>query len=162
MKEHFPTFSQDMTIEEIGEAGNRYIALQWRALYESMHEQLTAAFREIEDAAYGLYLDQLMPVLFERLEEAGFSVMEETEEHDFVIGKCLVFRNSLEKWGAEDNRSRVFWNVIQNPQGQPLGTLLTDIPHSHLKFDIPSPPVLYTLHESDREQIVQGIRRIKE
>ncbi|WNC17529.1 DUF6022 family protein [Brevibacillus brevis] len=162
MKEHFPTFSQDMTIEEIGEAGNRYIALQWRALYGSMHKQLTAAFREIEDAAYGLYLDQLMPVLFERLEEAGFGVMEETEKHDFVIGKCLVFRNSLEKWGAEDNRSRVFWNVIQNPQGQPLGTLFTDIPHSHLKFDIPSPPVLYTLRESDREQIVQGIRRIKE
>ncbi|MDG0792276.1 DUF6022 family protein [Cohnella ginsengisoli] len=39
---------------------------------------------------------------------------------------------------------------------------MTEIPHSHLKFDIPAPPVLYSLEAWEREPIAQGIRRIKE
>lgn len=162
MEKHPLVFRQDMTIEEIGKEGNRYITSVWKSLHDSMHEQLTAAFREIEDAAYGLYLDQLMPKLFDYLADIGFEAMEPLEENDFVIGKCLIFRNSLEKWGSEENRSRIFWNVIRHKHGQPVGTLLTEIPHSHLKFDIPSAPVLYTLRETVKEQIVQGIRKIKE
>lgn len=162
MKKEFLVFRRDMSIEEISEVANGYIESVWRSTYESMHEQLTAAFVEIEDAAYGLYLDQLMPFIFEQLEDAGFSTMEKLEENDFVIAKRLIFRNSLEKWGTEDNRSRIFWNVIYNKQGSSIGTLLTEIPHSHLKFDIPSSPVIYSLRESLKEQIVHGIRRIKE
>jgi hypothetical protein len=157
-----PVFRYDMTIEEIGQVGNRYIESAWKPLYDSMHDQLTVAFREIEDAAYGLYLDQLLPALFDGLEDVGFEATEPLEEHDFVIGKCLLFRNSLEKWGTEENRSRIFWNVVRSKKSQqPIGTLLTEIPHSHLKFEIPTAPVLYSLRESEREQIVQGIRRIK-
>ncbi|MFC4776005.1 DUF6022 family protein [Paenibacillus sp. GCM10023252] len=162
MERGIPMFSQNMVIEQLSEAANRYIASEWRTLFESMYDQLAAAFAEIEDAAYGLYLDQLMPYLFEQLEDAGFSATEKLEENDFVIGKRLVFRNSLERWGAEDHRSRVFWNVIHDKQGNPIGTLLTEIPHSHLRFDIPSAPVVYALREVLKEQIVQGIRKIKE
>lgn len=155
-------FRHDMTIEEISEVGSLYIESVWKHLYDSMHDQLTVAFREIEDAAYGLYLDQLMPALFELLEVAGLEATEPLEDHDFVIGKCLVFRNSIEKWGTEENRSRIFWNVIRSKKSQqPIGTLLTEIPHSHLKFEIPTAPLLYSLRECEREQIVQGIRRIK-
>jgi hypothetical protein len=162
VKKGFPIFRQDMVIEEISEVANRYIESEWRSMYDSMYDQLTAAFAQIEDAAYGLYLDQLMPLIFEQLEDAGFSVMEKLEENDFVIAKHLIFRNSLEKWGAEDNRSRIFWNVVNDKQGNPIGTILTEIPHSHLKFDIPSAPIIYSLRESLKERIVQGIRRIKE
>lgn len=162
MEKGFPNFQHDMAIEEISKVANHYIATEWRSMYESMHEQLTVAFAEIEDAAYGLYLDQLMPPIFDQLEDAGFRTLEKLEEDDFVIGKRLIFRNSLEKWGTEDNRSRLFWNVIYDKQGHPIGTLLTEIPHSHQKFDIPSAPVIYALQESLKEQIVQGIRRIKE
>ncbi|MFK7691278.1 DUF6022 family protein [Paenibacillus sp. HJGM_3] len=127
-----------------------------------MHKDLTAAFEEIEDAAYGLYLEQLMQAIFEQLENAGFSASDELEENDFVIANHLIFRNSIEKWGAEDNRSRVFWNVIRDGRGHALGTMLTEIPHSHLKFDIPSAPVIYSIQEVFKEQIVQGIWSIKE
>ena len=155
-------FRYDMTIEEISEVGSLYIESEWKHVYDSMHDQLTVAFREIEDAAYGLYLDQLMPALFEFLEDAGFEATEPLEEHDFIIGKCLIFRNSIEKWGTENNRSRVFWNVVRSKKSQqPIGTLLTEIPHSHLKFEIPTAPLLYSLRECEREQIIQGIRRIK-
>ncbi|WP_152392949.1 DUF6022 family protein [Paenibacillus guangzhouensis] len=162
MKKGFPICRQDMTIEEISEVANRYIESEWRPLYESMHEQLTTAFAQFEDAAYGLYLDQLMPFIFEQLEDAGFSTMEKLDENDFVIAKWLIFRNSLEKWGTEDKRSRIFWNVIYDKLGNAIGTLLTEIPHSHQKFDIPSAPVIYSLRESLKERVVQGIRRIKE
>ncbi|MED1793269.1 DUF6022 family protein [Brevibacillus nitrificans] len=162
MSKSIPTFRGDMTIEEIGAEGNRYLASAWRGVYESMHESLTDAFREIEDAAYGLFLDQLMPVVFEQLEAAGFVVSENVKEDDFVIAKRLIFRNSLEKWGSEENRSRVFWNVVRNQQGLPIGTLLTDIPHSHIKFDVPSAPVVYTLQATEPQQIRQGIRQLKE
>lgn len=96
-----PVFRSDMTIEEICVAGNQYIESVWKTLYDSMFDELTIAFREIEDAAYGLYLDQLMPALFDSLKDAGFEAAEPLKEHDFVIGKCLLFRNSLEKWGTE-------------------------------------------------------------
>lgn len=162
MTNHFPNFYQGMTLKEIGEEANGYIQSEWQPLYESMHGELTAAFAEIEDAAYGLYLDQLMPTLFEQLENADFRTMAKLEENDFVIGKRLVFRNSLEKWGTEDHRSRIFWNVISDSQGHPIGALLTEIPHSHFKFDIPSPPVVYVLPEIIKEKIVRGIREIKE
>ncbi|CAI6086050.1 DUF6022 family protein [Cohnella sp. JJ-181] len=156
-----PEFRNDMSIEEMGKAGNQYLESAWKPLYDSMHEQLTIAFLEIEDAAYGLYLDRLMPALFDGLEEAGFEATEPLREDDFVIGKRLLFRNSLEKWGTEDKRSRIFWNVIRHKNNQqPIGTLLTEIPHSHLKFDIPAPPVLYSLEAWEREPIAQGIRRI--
>lgn len=160
-----PVLRSDMTIEEICAAGNQYIESVWKTRYESMFEELTNAFLEIEDAAYGRYLDQLMPPLFDSLEDVGFEATEPEplREHDFVIGKCLLFRNSLEKWGTEDHRSRVFWNVIRSKHSQqPIGTLLTEIPHSHLKFDIPRAPVLYSLEEHEREQIARGIRRIME
>lgn len=104
-----------------------------------------------------------MPAISDGLEDEGFDATEPIKEHDFVIGKCLLFRNSLEKWGTEENRSRIFWNVIRRKESQqPIGTLLTEIPHSHLKFELPSAPVLYSLKEHERGQITQGIRQIKQ
>ncbi|GGD66149.1 DUF6022 family protein [Paenibacillus nasutitermitis] len=161
MNRQEPIFMSSMSISEIGEEGNRYIGGLWESLYKEMHTQLTAAFLEIEDAAYGLYLDRLMPPLFDRLEEAGFQAADPAGKDDFIIGKCLNFSNSLEKWGTEDNRSRLFWNVIQNERQEPVGTLITEIPHSHHKFDVPTAPKLYVLTETDRESITAGIRRIK-
>jgi len=160
MDKQLPVIVNGMSIEEIGEAGNRYIAAVWEELYVERYDQLVKAFQEIEDAAYGLYLDQLMPPLFERLEQAGFQALGPVKENDFVIGKCLKFSDSLEKWGAEDNRTRLFWNVIRNERHEPIGTLITSIPHSHLNFDIPRAPQLYTLKQTEREQIVEGIRQI--
>ncbi|WP_217560561.1 DUF6022 family protein [Paenibacillus sp. GbtcB18] len=76
--------------------------------------------------------------------------------------KAADYSGGLEKWGTEDNKSRIFWNVIRDRQDNPAGTLLTEIPHSHLKFDIPSAPVVYVLPEFLKEKIVQGVRGIKE
>lgn len=160
MMERRPAFEKGMSIREIGEAANRYVSAEWKPLYERMYGHLTAAFREIEDAAYGLYLDQLMPPLFEGLEEAGYRVALEVKEGDFIIGKYLKFSDSLEKWGAEDNRARLFWNIIVNEEAEAIGTLLTEIPHSHLEFKIPSMPQLYALSETGKERIRAAIHHL--
>jgi hypothetical protein len=156
------TFSPTMSIDEIGALCKKYIAAEWRKLYESMHAELTASFPEIDDATYGLYLDKLMPPIFEALEKSGFITFGEITDNDFIIGSCLIFRNSIEKWGTEDERSRVFWNVVKNAKKNPIGTLLTDIRHSHHKFDIPLAPQIYVLKETNKEKIIAGIKQMKE
>ncbi|MEK3731626.1 MULTISPECIES: DUF6022 family protein [Paenibacillus] len=155
-------FEQGMTIEAIGTACGEYVEMEWRPLYESMHEALTAAFAEIEDAAYGQYLDRLMPPLFEALEQAGYAFTDDVREDDFVIGGRLLFRQSLEKWGTEDNRSRVFWNVIRDADDRTIGTVLTEIPHSHLKFDIPRGPRVLAIAETTKSGITERIRALME
>ena len=155
-------FEQGMTIEAIGATCGEYLEKEWRPLYESMHEALTAAFAEIEDAAYGQYLDRLMPPLFDALEQAGYAFTAEVREDDFVIGGRLLFRQSLEKWGTEDNRSRVFWNVIRDADGRTIGTLLTETPHSHLTFDIPRGPRVFAIAETTKSEIAGRIRALME
>jgi hypothetical protein len=162
LSEGLLTFSPAMSIEEIGVLCKKYIAAEWRKLYENMYAGLAAAFPEIEDATYGVYLDKRVPPIFEALEKSGFVTSGEITDNDFIIGRCLVFRNSLEKWGTEVERSRVFWTVVKNEENIPIGTLLTDIRHSHHKFDIPSAPQICVLKETNKEKIITGIRRMKE
>src|SRR5690606_3338697 len=100
--------------------------------------------------------------LFEALEQAGYAFTDEVREDDFVIGGRLLFRQSLEKWGTEDNRSRVFWNVIRDAAGQTIGTLLTETPHSHLTFDIPREPRVFAIAEASKTEIADRIRALME
>ena len=159
-----PEFVSGMTIEAISDRCNRYAEAAWRPLYEEMHERLTESFAEIEDAAYGLYLDRLLPPLFDGLEEAGYQLMGEVGEEDFIIGKRLNFSDSLEKaaWGTPSSESRVFWNVVRDPGGEPVGTLAMELVHSHLGFDIPTAPRFHALAQTERKGILAEIRRIKE
>jgi Family of unknown function (DUF6022) len=159
-----PTFFSGMSIEAIGKEGNRYIAAVWNRLYMEMYEELTEAFQTIEDGAYGMYLDRLMPLLFEKLEVADYRVIGVVSADDFIIGKCLKFADSVEqaKWGTEDHQARLFWNVVRNERDEPIGTLITELPHSHRTFAIPVAPQLHVLKETERKAIIAGIRRIKQ
>ena len=164
MSKHEIEFESGMSIEPISAECTRFIAQTWRPLYDEMHKELTQAFAEIEDAAYGLYLDRLLPPLFDRLEEAGYQLMGEVREEDFIIGGRLNFRDSLEKaaWGTPDNESRLFWNIVRDKSGEPIGTLAMELAHSHLDFDIPAPPRFHAIAQTERKGILAEIRRIKE
>lgn len=164
MTNHEAKFFSGMSIEAIREEGNRYIAAVWNPLYLTMYEELVEAFQTIEDGAYGLYLDQLMPPVFDQLEAANYQVVGSVSEDDFIIGKYLSFSDSLEKakWGTEDHQSRLFWNVVRNERDEPIGTLITELPHSHRRFDIPAAPQFHVLTQTERKAIIAGIRRIKE
>lgn len=155
-------FRQGMTIKEIGEQMQSYVTAHWKKTLDDHQEAFLKAFPEMEDATYGLYLDKLLPPVFESLEQSGFITIQDPRKGDFFIGKGLNFRHSMEKWGAENCRSRVFWAVIGDQQQKPIGTLLFDFFHSHAGFDVPLAPQIYTLEETARDRIVAAVKQIKE
>ncbi|MFC8149901.1 DUF6022 family protein [Bacillus paralicheniformis] len=162
-------FRPDMSIKEIGEQVQSYVAANWKQTLDDHREALLKVFPELEDATYGVYLDHLLPPVFESLEQSGFTTIQDAGKGDFFIGKGdffigkgLNFRQSMEKWGADDCRSRVFWAVISDQQQQPAGTLLFDFFHSHAGFDVPLPPQIYILEETERARIVAYVKQIKE
>lgn len=110
-----------------------------------------------------MYLDKLLPPIWTELENNGFQSAEETKEDDFIIAGCLHFRNSLEKakWGTPDHEIRIFWIVIENMQNDQIGTLLFELSHSHMKFDIPAPPTFFTFKGVERSKITTRISELK-
>ncbi|MFN2744302.1 MULTISPECIES: DUF6022 family protein [Bacillus] len=155
-------FRQDMSMKEIGEQVQSYVDAHWKQTLEDHRDEFLKAFPELEDATYGLYLDKLLPPVFASLEQSGFTMIQTAKKGDFFIGKGLNFRQSMEKWGAENCRSRVFWTVIGDQQQHPVGTLLFDFYHSHAGFDVPLAPKIDTLEETAREPIVAAIKQIKQ
>ncbi|MCY8348984.1 DUF6022 family protein [Bacillus haynesii] len=155
-------FRPGMSIKEIGEQVQDYIAANWKQTLDDHRDALLKVFPELEDATYGVYLDHLLPPVFESLEQSGFTTIQDAGKGNFFIGKGLNFRQSMEKWGADNCRSRVFWVVISDQQKKHAGTLLFDFYHSHAGFDVPLSPQIYTLEETERDRIVAHMKQIKE
>lgn len=111
-----------------------------------------------------MYLDKLIPQVWNELDKNGFHSAEEVKENDFVIAGCLNFRNSIEKakWGTPDNEMRVFWIVIQNKQKNKIGTIIFEISHSHVQFDLPAPPTITAFAGIERKEITAKIHQLKE
>ncbi|XBM34737.1 DUF6022 family protein [Bacillus licheniformis] len=65
-------FRPGMSIKEIGEQLQGYIAANWKQTLDDHREALLKVFPELEDATYGVYLDHLLPPVFESLEQSGF------------------------------------------------------------------------------------------
>ncbi|WP_096435868.1 DUF6022 family protein [Alteribacter populi] len=153
----------DLLIEELGEVLTAYIKDHWERVLEENKEELLKLYPEYEDATYGIYLDKLLPPVWGVLEKNGFQSAEETKEDDFIIGGCLNFRNSIEKahWGTPSHEIRVFWIVIENQHREQIGTLIFELPHSHVEFDLPAPPKVTVFEGTERREITQKIRELK-
>jgi Family of unknown function (DUF6022) len=157
-------FNQSMTIFEIGEVLSNYVNKQWKKILDENLEELKELFPEFEDATYGMYLDKLLPPIWKELEKSGFQSAEETREDDFVIAGCLNFRNSIEKakWGSPNREIRVFWIVIKNEHENQIGTLLFELSHSHVQFEVPVKPRFIPFGSSDKVEIKSKILQINE
>lgn len=153
-----------MTIYELGEVFFTYMKEHWEDVLNSNNRELEQLFPEYEDATYGMYLDKLIPPIWKVIKEKGYRPAEKTKQDDFIIGECLNFRNSLEKvkWGTPDYEKRVFWIVIENQYKDMIGTLLFELSHSHIKFNLPSPPRILPLEEIKREEIINKIILLQE
>jgi len=157
-------FNQSMTIFEVGEVFSNYVNKQWENILDKNLAELAALFPEFEDATYGMYLDKLLPPIWKDLEKCGFQLAEELREDDFVIAGCLNFRHSIEKakWGSPNHEKRIFWIVIKNSQGNKIGTLLFELPHSHVQFDIPAKPKFIPFESSETDEIKSLILSIND
>ncbi|MCJ8014934.1 DUF6022 family protein [Paenibacillus sp. KQZ6P-2] len=149
----------EMTIEQLSMAFDAYIECNWSAVLTASKDELIALFPEYEDATYGMYLGKLIPPAWQELQRNGFQLVDTAKEDDFVIADCLLFRNSLEKakWGTPGHEIRIFWMVIKNHQDKPIGTLVMEFSHSHIQFDIPDRPKIFTFEETERKEIVSHI-----
>jgi hypothetical protein len=149
------TLNPDMSIGQVAAALSEYVELSWKSVLQKNVQELTALFPELEDSTYGMYLDRLIPQAWKELERCGFQPAEPAHEGDFVIARCLNFRNSLEKaeWGSPGREIRVFWIVLNNRHNQPIGTLVLEFAHSHLQFDVPELPKFSALTETERSEI---------
>lgn len=152
-----------MTIYELGEVLSTYIKGHWKDLLNKNIKELEQLFPEYEDATYGMYLDKLLPPIWKLIKENGFRSTEKTKEDDFVIGECLHFRNSMEKakWGTPHHEKRVFWIVIENQHKDKIGTLLFELSHSHIEFNLPAQPRFLPLEEIKREEIIKKIIQLE-
>lgn len=153
-----------MTIHELGEVLSTYLKEHWKEVLNRNITELEELFPKYEDATYGMYLDKLIPPIWKIVKENGFRSAETTKEDDFVIGECLHFRNSIEKakWGTLHHEKRVFWIVIENQHKDKIGTLLFELSHSHIDFNIPAPPRFLPLKEINRKEIVKKIIQLEE
>ncbi|MFT9847795.1 DUF6022 family protein [Aneurinibacillus sp. REN35] len=154
----------EMNIHELGNVASDYIQKKWRPVLAQHRDELITLFPEYEDATYGMYLDKLLPPMWEEFQRNGFTTAEATKEGDFVIADCLHFRNSLEKakWGTPEHEIRVFWIVIENERNERIGTLLFELSHSHVAFDIPAAPTFFVCEGIEHNAIVEKIRQLKE
>ncbi|MCZ8519790.1 MULTISPECIES: DUF6022 family protein [Paenibacillus] len=156
-------FTPGMTAQDIAVIIQQEFTAKWKQVLEEHREELERVFPELEDSTYGLYMDYLLPPVFGALERAGYQVLGEVKETDFIIAGCLNFRCSLEQWGPEHHRSRVFWITIrEEAQQEPAGTLLLDFYHSHAGFDVPAAPEITAIPAVDRREIIAAVRRMKE
>ncbi|NEW07646.1 hypothetical protein GK047_16720 [Paenibacillus sp. SYP-B3998] len=156
------SFDPSMSMKELGGCIENYVSTNWKKALEENMEEFIRVFPELEDSTYGLYFEKLMPPVFEALEKAGFTTLRDAKETDYIIAKGFNFRNSMEKWGPEDHRSRVFWFVIEDQQQNEIGTLIFDFFHSHTLFDVPSVPQVSVLEVTSRKDIIAAIERMKE
>ncbi|MGF7031305.1 hypothetical protein J2T17_002211 [Paenibacillus mucilaginosus] len=156
-------FVPGMTVEDLAAVIQNELAPQWKQVLEEHRAELESVFPELEDSTYGLYLDRLLPPIFGALEQAGYSVLGEVKDTDFIIGGCLNFSSSLEQWGPEHHRSRVFWiPVREEGRSEPVGTLLLDFFHSHAGFEVPEGPRITAIPAANRREIVAAVREWKE
>lgn len=153
-----------MTIHALGKVASNYLHENWKPVLDENKEELLRLFPEYEDATYGMYLDKLIPPLWKKFKQSGFKTAEVKKEGDFVIADCLHFSNSLEKakWGKPEHETRVFWIVVENARSEKIGTLLFELSHSHLEFDLPAAPHFFVYEGMERRAIVERIRQLKE
>ncbi|MBH8584184.1 MULTISPECIES: DUF6022 family protein [Thermoactinomyces] len=137
---------QAITIQGIAKYFNHVIQEQWEVILKEYREEWNRKFYEIGEQVYGLYLGKVLNPVFRELSEAGF-----------VTKPGFILPNSIEHWGPPEERERCMWCVVKDQNGTPLGTLVLRVFHSHVRFNVPHAPDVFSLEETEREAIQNAI-----
>ncbi|MGV3618429.1 MAG: DUF6022 family protein [Fimbriimonas sp.] len=118
-------------------------------MLEENAEVLNAAYEKAGDAAYGVYLGLLYRPIRRQMEAAGLRAAP-AFPGDFDASR---------EWGNEDetDNQRWMWTVIENADGQPLGSIVTIAHHSHARFEIPRPPEILALRETEKADVERAL-----
>lgn len=138
----------EMTIEAIVRKASKIMDSSWRAEYEERREELERMFAEFGDRAYGAWIQRFMVPVFAHLAEEGYQAKAGFNRSD-----------SVENWGPPEERERCAWYVIKGSDGEPVGSMILQVYHSHRSFRLPRAPRLFALPETDKEAIVAALSR---
>lgn len=121
------------------------LAESWQSVLDVHREKLADAYTRAGDAAFGTYLNLLLRGVKRRLREAGLRAVPPLPG-DF---------DSSREWGNADgtDNERWLWSAVQTASGEPLGTLVTTIPHDHTRFRLPRRPHVFALRETERSAV---------
>ncbi|MDD9268012.1 DUF6022 family protein [Paenibacillus sp. GCM10023248] len=118
----------------------------WQNVLRTEQAELTRMFIEYGDRAYGVYIQHFMSPFFEQLSQNDLHT-----RHGFNLA------DSIENWGPPEERERCAWYVIKKADGTPIGTLVLQIYHSHVNFNVPHAPRAFALEVTEREDILEAI-----
>ncbi|RED34645.1 DUF6022 family protein [Paenibacillus sp. VMFN-D1] len=125
---------------------NRHLSEIWEAILQEHAAELSSMFAEFGDRAYGVYIQQLMGPICEEVRKSGYEV-----------SAGFRLSESVENWGPPEERERCVWYVVRDETGNPCGTAVLQIFHSHAQFHLPQPPRFLALEETEQEAILQAL-----
>ncbi|RXZ81003.1 hypothetical protein EBB07_16335 [Paenibacillaceae bacterium] len=120
----------------------------WQQVREDYLQELENIFAKGGDSAYGFYCRKLFDPITAELMNAG------------IIPRPIMpglFIHSEEHWGSWEDRERRFWTVLQQGNGNTLGTLVSRIFHDHSRLRIPRSPQVYVIGETEPDKIAHMI-----
>ncbi|EFM12591.1 hypothetical protein PaecuDRAFT_0102 [Paenibacillus curdlanolyticus YK9] len=133
-------------MKAIVRAAQQALSTAWREVYEEQRAEWEEMFKQWGDRAYGVWIQRFMPPIVEQLALQGW-----------MIKGGFNRRDSIENWGPPEERERCAWYVIASEEGEPLGTLILQIYHSHRSFRLPRAPRFLALDVTEREEIIAAL-----
>jgi hypothetical protein len=135
----------------LGRKIQSHFAANAAPMLEENAEALSAAYEKAGDAAYGVYLGLLYRPIRRQMEAAGLRAVP-AFPGDFDASR---------EWGNEDetDNQRWMWSTIEGEHGRPLGTIVTIAHHSHARFEVPRPPEILALRETDKAAVEAELSR---
>lgn len=123
----------------------------WQGVQDAYREKLADAYARAGDAAFGTYLNLLLRGAKRKLRESGLRTTPPLPG-DFNISR---------EWGSADetDNERWMWSAVHTALGEPLGTLVTTVPHDHTRFRLPRRPRVFALRETGRTEVEAALSR---
>lgn len=149
--ETFLSEKREVTIHTVASYIKQYIRDQYPPLMQENQEEFLRIFEQAGEYAYGVFQRKLCQPIQEELTQAGF-VCEPEYPGDFRD-------TSIEYWGPPEERERCYWSVVKTAEGKPLGTIVTQFFHAHTRFNVPQPPSILILEETENEAILAALSR---
>ncbi|MCZ8520481.1 MULTISPECIES: DUF6022 family protein [Paenibacillus] len=122
------------------------LSASWKTLVQEKNGEYARMYEEYGERAYGVWAQELMAPVADRLRQEGYAVKGGFNRTD-----------SVENWGPPEERERCIWYTVKREDGEAVGSLVLQLYHSHIQFHLPRPPQLLAIEATRREDILASL-----
>ena len=137
----------------VGQFLEDHVTANWDVILTEKKAQLNHAFATAGEPAYGTYLNFLYHKIHSQLKDAGLRVSTR------LPGDMSISR----EWGTnsrETDQYRCMWSTLYElDTDEPLGTIVTVLPHDHTQFRVPTKPPVFALAETTKDEVVATLSK---